>query len=231
MRARQAYGTRTRFLSARGVPTCSVASQTTNARLLFAKRVASGRETYGCTPKDPPRATIAMGRLASRVREQDSCIRCQKWPFCEFRLKIRYILRRSAPPSRATYRLGTLADLFRPREPRTLAYLLGPQTHDLFAGGRPGRRVSRKKVRSPGGAAHLGHAPPLYNLRLRLAVLWGVLSIRLLVAASAGCRAGGSEGSRRADAAHRTHRHTEASCWNPIPKVSFLGTTRRGNFM
>ena len=29
---------------------------------------------------------------------------------------------------------GTLADLLRPREPRTLADLLRPQTHDLFAG-------------------------------------------------------------------------------------------------
>ena len=50
-------------------------------------------------------------------------------------------------------RLETLADLLRPREPRTLADLLGLQTHDLFAGGRPGRRVSRKKVMGPGGAA------------------------------------------------------------------------------
>ena len=77
--------------------------KTTNARLLFAKRVASGRETYGGMPKDPPHAAIAMGRLAYRVREHDSCTGCQKWPFCEFRLKIRYILRRSAPPSRAPY--------------------------------------------------------------------------------------------------------------------------------
>ena len=58
-----------------------------DARLLFAKRVASGRETYYGMPKDPPHAAIAMGRLAYRVREQDSCIHGQKWPFCEFRLK------------------------------------------------------------------------------------------------------------------------------------------------
>ena len=70
---------------------------------MFAKRVASGRETYGGMPKDPPHAAIAMGRLAYRVREHDSCIHGQKWPFFTFRLKIRYILRRSAPPSRATY--------------------------------------------------------------------------------------------------------------------------------
>ena len=103
MRARQAYGTRARFLSARGVPSCSVASQTTSARLLFAKRVASGRETYGGMPKDPPHAAIAMGRLGCRVCEHDSCTHGQKWLFFTFRLKIRYILRRSAPPSRAPY--------------------------------------------------------------------------------------------------------------------------------
>ena len=49
---------------------------------------------------DPPHAAIAMGRLACRVREQDSCTDGQKWLFFTFRLKIRYILflRRSAPP-------------------------------------------------------------------------------------------------------------------------------------
>ena len=42
--------------------------------------------------------------------------------------------------------LGTLADLLRPREPRTLAILLRPQTHDLFARSRPG---TPKKVMGP----------------------------------------------------------------------------------
>ena len=74
-----------------------------DARLPFAKRVASGRETYGGMPKDPPHAAIAMGRLGCRVREQELGPRCQKWLFFTFRLKIRYILRRSAPPSRAPY--------------------------------------------------------------------------------------------------------------------------------
>ena len=44
-----------------------------SARLVLANRVASGRETYGRTPKDPPHAAIAMGRRGCRVREQDSC--------------------------------------------------------------------------------------------------------------------------------------------------------------
>ena len=72
-------------------------------RYFFCFGVASGPETYGCMPKDPPHAAIAMGRLAYRVREQDSCTDGQKWLFFTFRLKIRYILRGSAPPSRAPY--------------------------------------------------------------------------------------------------------------------------------
>ena len=87
MRARQAYGTRARFLSARWVRSPSGASQTTRARLLFADRVTSGRETYYGMPKGPPHAAIAMGRLGYRVREQETGPHRQKWPFCEFRLK------------------------------------------------------------------------------------------------------------------------------------------------
>ena len=41
-------------------------------RDIFCFGVASGPETYGCMPKDPPHAAIAMGRRGCRVREQDS---------------------------------------------------------------------------------------------------------------------------------------------------------------
>ena len=47
--------------------------------VLLAKRVASDRETYYRMPTDPPHAAIAMGRLGCRVREQDSCTRCQTY--------------------------------------------------------------------------------------------------------------------------------------------------------
>ena len=89
VRARQAYGTRARFLSARWVRSLSGASQTTGARLLLADRVASGREIIinGGMPKDPPHAAIAMGRLGCRVPRLGVVLHCQKWPFCEFRLK------------------------------------------------------------------------------------------------------------------------------------------------
>ena len=52
-----------------------------SARLLLVDRVASGRETYSRMPKDRPHATIAMGRLGSRVREQDFGTHRQKRPF------------------------------------------------------------------------------------------------------------------------------------------------------
>ena len=52
-----------------------------SARLVLANRVASGRETYSRMPKDRPHATIAMGGLGYRVREQDSGPHHQKWPF------------------------------------------------------------------------------------------------------------------------------------------------------
>ena len=47
---------------------------------MFAKRVASGRETYGGMPKDPPHAAIAVGRLAYRVREQETVPRRLRRP-------------------------------------------------------------------------------------------------------------------------------------------------------
>ena len=52
-----------------------------SARLVLANRVASGREKHSRMPKDRPHATTAMGRLGSRVREQDFGTHRQKRPF------------------------------------------------------------------------------------------------------------------------------------------------------
>ena len=64
--------------------------------------------------------------------------------------------------------LGTLADLLRPRELRTLAILLRPRTDDLFARSRPG---TPKKVMGPPEEGTLADLLAPEGQRRTLAVL------------------------------------------------------------